>query len=171
MKTTSRIHGFLNLFTATAGALLLTTLLSVANPLKQGDSFPDLAPFGLEGSLPDLKGKVVIVDFFASWCGPCKESFPVMQELHKKYGDKGLVILAINVDKKKEDMDDFLAKYPVTFTIVRDASNKLVKEIKIPTMPSSFVIDREGKIHTAHRGFHGDESRLSYTQDIEALLK
>lgn len=158
-------------FVAAFAALLLTTFVALGATPKPGDAFPDLSKFGLEGTLPDLKGKVVLVDFFASWCGPCKESFPVMQELHKKYGGKDFVIIAVNVDKKKSDMDDFLKKHPTDFAIVRDAANKLVNEVKIPTMPTSFVIDRTGKVHSTHRGFKGEESKKKYTEEIEALLK
>jgi thiol-disulfide isomerase/thioredoxin len=152
-------------------ALLLGTTLALAGPLKEGDAFPDLTQFGLEGSLPDIKGKVVLVDFFASWCGPCKESFPAMDALQKKYGSRGLVIIAVNLDKKREDMEAFVKAHPAGITIVRDASNKLVGEVKIPTMPSSFILDKQGRVHAAHRGFKGEESVKEYTAEIEALLK
>ena len=155
----------------TVAMLLLGAFLAGAGPLKEGDAFPDLTQFGLEGTVPDLHGKVVLVDFFASWCHPCQESFPVMEELYKQYGAKGLVIIAINLDKNKADMDDFLKTHPASFVIVRDASNKLVSQVKIPTMPSSFLLDRNGKIHAFHRGFKGEESRKKYVEEIEALLK
>jgi thiol-disulfide isomerase/thioredoxin len=156
----------------TLAALLLSlNLATAAGALKEGDTFPDLAKFGLEGTLPDLKGKVVLVDFFASWCGPCKESFPAMDELQKKYGEKGFVILAINLDKKKSDMEEFVKKHPASFPIVRDGANKLVSEVKIATMPSSFLLDKEGKVRSAHRGFKGEESVKKYSAEIEALLK
>jgi peroxiredoxin len=79
--------------------------------------------------------------------------------------------IAINVDKKKADMDEFVKNHPVTFTIVRDASNKLVNEVKIPTMPSSFLLGRDGKVHSFHRGFKGAESKKKYAAEIESLLK
>lgn len=145
-------------------------LLTAATP-KPGDAFPDLSKYNLEGALPDTKGKVVLVDFFASWCGPCKDSFPAMEELHQKYGDKGLVIIAVNLDKNKSDMEDFLKQHPAHFVIVRDAANKLVGEVKIPTMPSSFLLDKEGKVHAFHRGFKGDETKKKYVEEIESLLK
>jgi thiol-disulfide isomerase/thioredoxin len=151
--------------------LALWAFVGLTAPPKEGDTFPDLSKFGLEGTLPDTKGKVVIVDFFASWCEPCKESFPAMEALKQKYGDKGLVIIAVNLDKKKADMEDFVAKHPVTFTIVRDVSNKLVNEVKIPTMPSSFVLDKTGRVHSFHRGFKGAETTKKYAEEIEALLK
>jgi thiol-disulfide isomerase/thioredoxin len=151
--------------------LLLTTLLAAAAPLKTGDAFPDLTKFNLEGTLPDTKGKIVLVDFFASWCGPCKESFPAMQELHKKFAGKDFVIIAINLDQKKADMDDFLNKHPADFAIVRDGANKLVSTVKIPTMPTSFLLGRDGKVVSVHRGFKGEETRKKYAEEIEALLK
>ncbi len=94
-----------------------------------------------------------------------------MEELHKKYADKGLVVVAVNLDKKKSDMDEFLKKYPASFAILRDAANKLVTEVKIPTMPSSFLLDKSGKVHSAHRGFKGEETKKKYAEEIEALLK
>lgn len=158
-------------FTASAAALLLGATLVFGAPPKPGDAFPDLAKFSLEGALPDTHGKVVLVDFFASWCGPCKESFPAMEELHQKYGDKGLVIIAVNLDKNKSDMEDFLKQHPAHFVIVRDAANKLVSQVKIPTMPSSFLLDKDGKVHAFHRGFKGEETKNEYVKEIEALLK
>ena len=156
----------------TLATLLAGTYLTVQAALKVGDGFPDLATFKLEGKLPDsLKGKVVIVDFWASWCGPCKDSFPVMNELQKKYGDQGLVIIAVNVDEVASDMQDFLKENKAAFVVVRDAKQKLVEIAGIPTMPGSFIIDETGKVRFAHSGFHGDETRKQYEQEIESLLK
>ncbi len=139
--------------------------------LSVHDSFPDLSAFSLEGTLPDTKGKVVLVDFFASWCGPCKASFPVMQELHKEFGSKGLIIIAINLDDKKEEMQEFLKKHPSDFVIVRDATKKLVSTVKIATMPSSFLLDRQGRIQSIHKGFKGAETKRKYIEEITPLLK
>jgi thiol-disulfide isomerase/thioredoxin len=150
---------------------LLAAALSTAAPIKEGEPFPDLAQCQLEGALPALQGKIVLVDFFASWCDPCKESFPAMEALHQKFGPRGLVIVAVNLDKKKSDMDEFLKKQPASFTIVRDAGNKLVSQVKIPTMPSSFLLDRAGKVHAFHRGFRGDETVREYEKELEELLK
>lgn len=151
---------------------LLLTRATAATALKIGDPFPDLTTFKLEGQLPDaLKGKVVLIDFWASWCVPCRQSFPVMEELQKQYGPKGLVILAINVDEKPADMANFLKKNPVSLTILRDAAQALVAKTEITTMPSSFIIDRAGKVRFAHSGFHGKDTQKQYETEIESLLQ
>ena len=156
----------------TVATLFAGTILTLPAALKVGDGFPDLAGFKLEGKLPDsLKGKIVIIDFWASWCQPCKDSFPAMNELQKKYADKGLVIIAVNEDEEKSDMQDFLKANAATFTVVRDAKQKLVGEAGIQTMPSSFVLDDTGKVRFTHSGFHGAETRKEYEQQIESLLK
>ena len=153
-------------------ALLAGTLLNTQAALKVGDPLPDLAGFKLEGTLPDsLKGKVVILDFWASWCGPCAESFPIMDALQKKYKDQGLVIVAVSVDEKADKMATFMKKNPVSFTIVRDAQQKLVAVAEPATMPTSFIIDRAGKVHFLHNGFHGAATQKEYVEEIEALLK
>ena len=155
----------------TVVALMVGSAVSAhAGAIKEGDAFPDLTDFSLEGDLPDLAGKVVIVDFFASWCGPCKDSFPVMQELHEKYAAKGLVIVAVNLDKKAEDMKEFLARFSVTFPVVRDGANALVKHVKIATMPSSFILDRTGKVRFLHRGFKGEKTKEEYVKQVSELL-
>ena len=158
-----------------AGALALTLCAATAfaggKGIKVGDPFPDLAGFNLEGKLPaDLKGKVVLVDFWASWCGPCKESFPAMEDLYQRYGDKGLVIVAVNVDETAGAMSDFLKEHKASFTILRDASKKLVSAANIPSMPSSFIVGPDGKVVSAHKGFHGKDTVKEYTDEIEGLL-
>lgn len=140
--------------------------------LKPGDKFPDLAGFKLEGKLPEtLKGKIVIVDFWASWCLPCAASFPVLEELHQRYKDRDVVIVGINVDEKPGKMETFLKKHPVAFSIVRDAQQKLVSVANVETMPTSFILDATGKVRFIHNGFHGDETKQQYIREIESLMK
>ncbi len=158
-----------------AGLLALCLTVSGAwaadKGIKVGDTFPELSEFQLEGKLPEsLKGKVVIVDFWASWCGPCKDSFPVMEELQTKFGKKGLVVLAVNLDEDRSTMEDFLKKHPVTFTVVRDASKKLVGRAAIKSMPTSFVVSSDGKVASVHKGFHGSETQKQYVKEVEALI-
>jgi len=156
-------------------ALFLTFALvsqCLAGGIKPGDAFPDLGGFKLEGKLPDsIKGKVVLVDFWASWCEPCKQSFPVMEELQKHYGERGFIIVAVNVDENRADMEAFLKKNTASFVVMRDAGQKLVDKAGIATMPSSFLIDREGKVRFTHTGFRGAETKKKYEEEIESLLK
>ena len=156
MKTSLRMQFILA--GALAFSLVAPTAFAADKGIKVGDSFPDLASFSLEGKLPDaLKGKVVLVDFWASWCGPCKDSFPVMEELQTRFGGKGLVVLAVNLDEDAETMNDFLKKHPVTFNVVRDARKKLVGTVNIKSMPSSFVLTPDGKAR--RHGLCGRRSR------------
>ncbi len=154
----------------TAAAALTQT--AQAGGLKAGDALPDLAAFKLEGKVPEsMKGKVVMLDFWASWCNPCQESFPVMDGLQKKYESQGFLIIAVNVDEKRSDMEDFLKKNAVSFAVVRDAAQKLVEKAGIATMPSSLLVDRDGKVRFVHSGFKGKETQTKYEQEIESLLK
>ncbi len=156
--------------------LLQLSLSALAIPaLAKGDrwaegaSLPALSDFGLEGKLPALKGKVVLLDFWASWCAPCKASFPTLNDLQAKYGSRGLVILGVNVDEDAADKDKFLKTTPASFVIVRDAAQKLVAAANVKTMPTSFVIDRAGVIRHVHSGFRSKDA-AAFDQQISALL-
>jgi thiol-disulfide isomerase/thioredoxin len=117
------------------------------------------ASFGLtpihaeELNLDQYRGQVVYVDFWASWCLPCKKSFPWMNEMHQKYKDQGLKIIAINVDEESADADKFLADTPAEFTILRDPEGKLAKQYKLVGMPTSLLFDTQGKLVSRHVGF------------------
>ncbi len=153
-----------------AGAIAFASAAAAA--WKEGQALPDLSKAGLDGTLPaSLKGKVILVDFWASWCPPCKASLPVLDALQKKFKDAGLVVLGISVDDRAEDMAKFLKDHPVSFPVVRDAVQKLVAEADVSSLPSSFVVDRSGRIRHVHVGFHGERTEKEYTAEIEALLK
>ena len=161
---------FLN-FLLVAAFIALLPGAGRAAPNKAGDTFPDLAKFQLEGKLPDpLAGKVVLVDFWASGCAPCKASFPAMTELHKRFAERGLVIVAVNVDDQRGAMESFLKKNPAPFAVVRDAAQKLVAATDVATMPTSFLLDREGRVRFLHHGFKGEETLKQYAKEIEELL-
>ena len=115
------------------------------------------------------KGKVVYIDFWASWCGPCRESFPWMNAMQEKYGKDGLVILAINVDSEPQKAAQFLSENLAKFTIKYDAKGKVAEQFGVQTMPSSFVLDRQGKPSAKHMGFH-TESAAEYENELKGLL-
>jgi thiol-disulfide isomerase/thioredoxin len=164
----------LKIIVLSLGLLLFAGLFSIpaVAGIKVGDVFPELSSFKLEGKLPETtRGKVVMIDFWASWCDPCKDSFPAMADLQKKYADKDFIIIAINVDENRSDMDDFLKKNVAGFIVVRDATQKLVEKAGIGTMPSAFLIDQEGKVRFTHGGYRGAETKKKYAEEIESLLK
>ena len=109
-------------------------------------------------ALEKLRGRVVYVDFWASWCGPCRRSFPWMNEMHRKYGNQGLAIVAINVDKKRADAERFLSQVPATFTIVYDAAGVTPSAYDVKGMPSSYLIDAAGKIVAIEQGFRDERA-------------
>jgi len=152
--------------------LLGGSLVTARADLKVGDPLPDLTACKLTGKLPDaLAGKVVVLDFWASWCGPCTESFPVLDGLQTKYGPAGLVIIAVDVDDTKSDMAEFLKKHPVSFVIVQDARQYLSDKVNVSALPTSFLVGRDGKVAFIHHGFDGADSTKAYEQEIPALLK
>jgi thiol-disulfide isomerase/thioredoxin len=136
---------------------------------KEAVPLPPLGDFGLEGRLPRLKGKVVYLDFWASWCGPCKASFPVLNNWQQQFAANGFTVLGVSVDEKASEMGQFLKSMPASFPVVRDATQKLVANADVKTMPTSFLIDRKGTIRHVHQGFRRqDEETL--TRQISVLL-
>lgn len=116
------------------------------------------APFSLptrDGniSLGEQFGTVVYVDFWASWCGPCRKSFPWMNDMQERYGERGFKVIAINLDKETELAARFLKDVPAQFTIAYDPEGKVADLYKVQAMPSSYLIDRQGNLHSTHLGF------------------
>lgn len=120
--------------------------------------------------LQQLSGNVVYVDFWASWCAPCQQSFPFMNELHRKYSEKGLRIIAINVDKERADIDTFLRKNPAQFIIAFDAAGQTPKQYQVKGMPSSYLIGRAGQLLNIHQGFKNAD-REQIERSIQEALK
>lgn len=153
---------------------IITCLLSVgvvsAASSKVGDSLPKLSSLLSGASVPSTSGKVVLVDFWASWCGPCKASFPAFNRLQDKYASKGLVIIGIGVDDDAAKYKEFAGKMGAKFPLVHDSAHKVVGEMGPPSMPTSYLVDRKGKIRYVHTGFRGAKTEAEYVTEIEALL-
>lgn len=155
-------------FLICAVALLART---AAAALQPGDAFPAWTEFELTGALPDLsKAKVTIVDFWASWCAPCKASFPAFAELHREFEAAGVAIVAVSVDQDERAMRAFLARFNPEFTILRDTEQALVARVDVPAMPTSYVLDAAGVVRFVHVGFHGESSLQQYREQIRSLL-
>lgn len=136
------------------------SLLALSSTLTHADTL----------NLDQYKGKVVYIDFWASWCGPCRESFPWMKKMQQQYGKDGLVIIAINVDQDKKLADKFLSEFKPEFNVLFDKDGKLAEDFKVSSMPSSYVLDREGKPRFKHKGFHLDK-QSQYETELNSLLK
>lgn len=160
-------------------ALFLVFLFSQtvsAGVLKEKDTFPSVKlpvistrqpnSKGSELSISSFKGNVVLIDFWASWCEPCKVALPAYNKLYEKYSKKGLAVWGVNVDDDKAEGQSFMKEHPMKFPVSYDVGKKLIKKVGVKTMPTSFLIGKDGKVHHIHEGFReGDE------KDLEKLLK
>jgi cytochrome c biogenesis protein CcmG/thiol:disulfide interchange protein DsbE len=119
--------------------------------------------------LNDYRGHVVLLDFWASWCGPCKQSLPWMQSVQRKYAGRGLIILAVNLDHNRQDAERFLSGFSHDFQIAFDAKGDLPTRLHVTTMPTSFLLDRSGSVRFTHVGFN-TANETAYEAEIERLL-
>jgi thiol-disulfide isomerase/thioredoxin len=119
--------------------------------------------------LADYRGKVVLVDFWASWCKPCRQSIPWLNEMHSRYAADGLVILGVNVDAERADADKFLRQMPIEFSVVFDSNGDLARRFSLKGMPSTLVFDRSGSLVMTHLGFQQSRKDARET-DLRNLL-
>jgi cytochrome c biogenesis protein CcmG/thiol:disulfide interchange protein DsbE len=155
----SRLESKYAIAPALAALAFMCAALAVA-PSARGDSPLDLAAY---------KGKVVYLDFWASWCKPCRQSFPWMDSAQRTYLDKGLVVVGINVDQERDLADRFLQQMNPHFRIVFDAQGALAEAFKVSGMPASFIIDRHGEVRFKHLGFR-PERQAQLDAELNTLL-
>ena len=148
--------------------LLLTANTGAADASKA----PALNLPGIDGDveLVKLQGKVVYLDFWASWCDPCRDSFPWMAEMKEKYGAQGLEVVAVNLDKERELADTFLKTMKVNFVVAFDASGESAEKYGLRGMPGSYLIGRDGNIQASHLGFN-DKDKAKLEAAIRVLLQ
>jgi cytochrome c biogenesis protein CcmG, thiol:disulfide interchange protein DsbE len=154
-------------------ALAWVFMYSPAMAATDGLTSTPLATMSQDASksvtLSSYRGKVLLVDFWASWCIPCRQSFPFYQSLQDKYGSQGFMVIGINGEDDKDAALKFYNDYGVNFLILRDEGNVLSKKINMPKMPTSYLIDRSGKVVYEHDGFFpGDDAVIE--QKVKALL-
>jgi cytochrome c biogenesis protein CcmG, thiol:disulfide interchange protein DsbE len=169
------MHELLNRRAALAHLAALGSALALpaAWASDAGSPAPAVDLPGTAGSrvqLAALAGRVVYLDFWASWCGPCRQSFPWMNEMQSKHGPAGLQVLGINVDKRQADADSFLAANPANFLIGFDPQGDTPRRYAIKGMPTSLLIAPDGKVLSSHSGFR-DEERPELEARIVAALR
>jgi peroxiredoxin len=120
--------------------------------------------------LSEYYGDVVMLNFWATWCGPCRQELPVLEELQKKFKRAGFTVLAVNVDTPDVDVADYLSEFQLSFPVLLDQSHEVVKKYNIRAMPGSVFLSRDGEIRHVHLGYKDGDQR-KYEQIIEALLK
>ena len=156
---------------ALAGAAFALLAAALHAQVAPGDPFPALAPFRLAGGpIPETSGKVVLVDFWASWCAPCKASFPAYSLLDADFGGRGLVIIAVGVDDSPDAYASFVARMRPPFATVNDGQHRLVSAVQVPTMPTCYLIDRSGRVRFVHAGFRGGQTERELRGEVEGLL-
>ncbi len=116
-----------------------------------------------------MRGQVVYVDFWASWCGPCRISFPILDEIRAELGERGFEVLAINVDEYPEDALEFLNELPVSYPVLYDAEGATPEAFGIIGMPTGFLIDRSGTVYKVHQGFRKSDGKKLRAEILELL--
>nr|WP_183410174.1 TlpA disulfide reductase family protein [Litorivivens lipolytica] len=151
-------------------ALVIQTPSTLA--LATGDTLPDFTRPGLiasgELSSRQFIGRVVYLDFWASWCGPCRLSLPALNEFYHEFSDQGFVVVAINLDEDAAEGRRFLKRFPVSYPVLKD-DGSLPEALGVKGMPTGFLLDRQGRVRAIHRGFKpGDQTKLR--REIKLLL-
>ena len=137
-----------------------------------GEKAPEFILKDMNGrpfSLSSLKGKAVLINFWATWCPPCRSEMPSLNKLHKEYGSGGLVVLAVSTDKTSSGVRDFLSKHPVDFAVLMDSDSKVSRQFKVFSLPTTFLLDKSGVIR---QRFLGEEEwdSLAMREKITTLL-
>jgi peroxiredoxin len=154
-------------------AIAAIVLCSVAVAADAGGPAPaftltDLT--GQPGALAQYKGQVVMVNFWATWCGPCQQEMPLLDQMYKKYKPAGFTLIGVNVDKEAPPVKALLERKPVSFPVLLDPANSVSKAYNVNEMPSTVIVDRKGQIRYIHRGYRpGDENE--YQDRIRQLIR
>jgi len=152
-------------------AILLASSSVFAGAIK--GAAPDFTLKSLSGKnvkLSEYRGSVVMINFWASWCGPCRQEMPALEQLYKRYQDLGFVILGVNTDEDPSKSRILLKDIKVTFPVLFDSNNNIVKTYDVQAMPTTYLVDRNGNLRYVHKGYKPGYE-LNYAQQIKALIR
>ena len=153
-------------------AVSLAGIALTAQALGPGSKAPAIALKDFAGkdfAWSSLSGKVVLVDFWASWCAPCKQELPVLEALYKKYKGRGFEIIGVNQDEDRGNAEKFLRRSPLSFVVLHDAQRAVAAAYAPQKMPSSYLIDRRGLVRYVHAGFKASDAE-QLEKEIRGLL-
>jgi thiol-disulfide isomerase/thioredoxin len=156
----------------TAAGLLFASTFAVA--IEAGQAAPGVAGKRLDQpgatfANDALRGQVVYVDFWASWCVPCRQSMPALDALYRKHGPAGFAVVGVNKDVSEDDAKRFMQRVPVGFPLVADEGDGLARAFGVKAMPSGYLVDRKGIVRSVHRGFTA-ETATALETEIQSLL-
>jgi len=153
-----------------AALLVAVPLFGAVDPNSPAPDFTLNGQSGKPVALDQFKGQVVMLNFWASWCGPCRQEFPLLDDIYKKYSKLGFTMIGVNVEPDSKAANDWLKQTPVTFPILYDTDSKVSKLYGVAGMPSTVIVDRKGTVRMIHRGYKpGDEQE--YLSNIRTLVR
>src|SRR5882757_10837571 len=157
----------------TAVAIALLSAVPASNAASGSGPAPQFtldSRAGSKISLAQYKGQVVMLNFWASWCGPCRQEMPLLEDIYKKYNKLGFTLIGVNVEPDSKAADDWLKQTPVSFPVLYDKDSKVSRMYDVSGMPSTVIIDRKGNLRFLHHGYKpGDESE--YLNSIRSLIR
>ena len=152
------------------GALLASAALAGGGARTLAPDFTLATRSGAKIELAKLRGQVVMINFWASWCGPCREEMPLLDQMYRKYRPAGFTLVGVNVEPDPKDAEGYLKTTPVSFPILLDRENKVSQLYNVSAMPSTVLVDRKGMVRYVHHGYKaGDENE--YLDRIRALIR
>ena len=156
--------------------ILAFTLVLLVAPVMASPVGTEAGNFTLKSAdgsnirLSEYRGQVVLLNFWASWCGPCRQEFPHLDDLHKKYADLGFTVFGVNVEQDRASADKVLRDIPVTFPVLFDDNNQVSELYNVDAMPMTLLVDRNGVVRYLHRGYKPGYE-VAYDKQVRALVK
>jgi len=161
---------FARLAVCAATLLALSVPALALAPQKPAPQFTLAARGGKTVNLAQYKGQVVMINFWATWCGPCRQEMPLLESIYKKYNKMGFTMLGVNVEPDSKPAEDWLKATPVSFPILFDTKSEVSKMYEVSGMPSTVIVDRKGNVRVIHHGYKpGDENE--YQDNIRKLVR